>query len=108
MDTPAGWYDDGSGRQRWWDGQRWTDQYADAQPPTVPPVPEATSSPLPEPGIASPSASEAAPAAPFAAATGTSPQSSGAAKGWGIAALITGIIAFLPASHRAALYRVEA
>lgn len=23
--TPAGWYDDGSGRQRWWDGQRWTD-----------------------------------------------------------------------------------
>ncbi|GAA2937876.1 hypothetical protein GCM10010458_22610 [Microbacterium luteolum] len=22
-DTPAGWYDDGSGRQRWWDGQRW-------------------------------------------------------------------------------------
>lgn len=22
-DTPAGWYDDGSGRQRWWDGQQW-------------------------------------------------------------------------------------
>lgn len=21
--TPAGWYDDGSGRQRWWDGQQW-------------------------------------------------------------------------------------
>lgn len=21
--APAGWYDDGSGRQRWWDGQRW-------------------------------------------------------------------------------------
>lgn len=28
MSTPAGWYDDGSGRQRWWDGQQWTDQFA--------------------------------------------------------------------------------
>jgi hypothetical protein len=26
--TPAGWYDDGTGRQRWWDGQQWTDHYA--------------------------------------------------------------------------------
>lgn len=23
MTAPAGWYDDGSGRQRWWDGQQW-------------------------------------------------------------------------------------
>ncbi len=23
----AGWYDDGSGRQRWWDGSDWTDQF---------------------------------------------------------------------------------
>jgi hypothetical protein len=22
-ETPAGWYDDGSGRQRWWDGRAW-------------------------------------------------------------------------------------
>ncbi|KJQ54381.1 DUF2510 domain-containing protein [Microbacterium sp. SA39] len=28
-DTPAGWYDDGSGRQRWWDGQQWG-AFADA------------------------------------------------------------------------------
>lgn len=28
MGTPAGWYDDGSGRQRWWDGERWTDLFA--------------------------------------------------------------------------------
>lgn len=38
METPAGWYDDGSGRQRWWDGQQWTDQYADAQAPTAAPA----------------------------------------------------------------------
>ncbi|KAA9107623.1 DUF2510 domain-containing protein [Microbacterium rhizomatis] len=25
----AGWYDDGTGKQRWWDGSRWTDQYID-------------------------------------------------------------------------------
>lgn len=28
MTTPAGWYDDGSGRQRWWDGQEWTEHFA--------------------------------------------------------------------------------
>lgn len=25
----AGWYDDGHGKQRWWDGSRWTEQYVD-------------------------------------------------------------------------------
>lgn len=33
--TAPGWYDDGSGRQRWWDGQQWTAAYA---PPVTPPV----------------------------------------------------------------------
>lgn len=27
----AGWYDDGSGRQRWWDGIQWTEHFADQQ-----------------------------------------------------------------------------
>lgn len=27
--TPAGWYDDGSGRQRWWDGGQWTQHFAE-------------------------------------------------------------------------------
>ncbi|GAA1963401.1 DUF2510 domain-containing protein [Microbacterium deminutum] len=25
----AGWYDDGTGKQRWWDGMRWTEHYVD-------------------------------------------------------------------------------
>ncbi|WP_292833064.1 DUF2510 domain-containing protein [Microbacterium sp.] len=29
-DAQAGWYDDGSGTMRWWDGQQWTDT---VQPP---------------------------------------------------------------------------
>lgn len=33
--TPAGWYDDGSGRQRWWDGEQWTENFA---PPKVTPT----------------------------------------------------------------------
>ncbi|WP_337001956.1 MULTISPECIES: DUF2510 domain-containing protein [unclassified Microbacterium] len=38
MSMPAGWYDDGSGRQRWWDGARWTDHFAPGQAagPAVP------------------------------------------------------------------------
>lgn len=30
---PAGWYDDGSGRQRWFDGVQWTNQFAPTAPP---------------------------------------------------------------------------
>lgn len=38
--APAGWYDDGSGRQRWWDGQQWgsfaDEAYAPAPTTTTP------------------------------------------------------------------------
>jgi len=30
-----GWYDDGTGTQRWWDGARWTEHYADFSAPDV-------------------------------------------------------------------------
>ncbi len=38
---PAGFYDDGSGRQRWYDGTQWTDHYQNApvRPPTPPTQP---------------------------------------------------------------------
>lgn len=31
-----GWYDDGAGRQRWWDGNAWTHHYADQRPLQAP------------------------------------------------------------------------
>ncbi|GAT74837.1 DUF2510 domain-containing protein [Microbacterium hydrocarbonoxydans] len=40
MTTPAGWYDDGSGRQRWWDGQQWTEHFAPVAEPETPAEPE--------------------------------------------------------------------
>jgi hypothetical protein len=30
-DAQAGWYDDGAGKQRWWDGEKWTDDVQPAQ-----------------------------------------------------------------------------
>jgi hypothetical protein len=39
--TPPGWYDDGQGQHRWWDGQRWTNhvqvtRYANPGAPRMP------------------------------------------------------------------------
>ncbi|MCS3443561.1 DUF2510 domain-containing protein [Microbacterium phyllosphaerae] len=39
MTTPAGWYDDGSGRQRWWDGTQWTEHFAPIAEPAAPETP---------------------------------------------------------------------
>lgn len=47
--TPAGWYDDGTGRQRWFDGTEWgdyapdTDEDAEPEPPALPTPPPADS-----------------------------------------------------------------
>lgn len=38
--TPAGWYNDGAGHQRWWDGYQWTEHYAPAPQPTPYPYPQ--------------------------------------------------------------------
>lgn len=35
MTTPAGWYDDGSGNRRWWDGLRWTEHVVTGNPAAV-------------------------------------------------------------------------
>lgn len=35
MGTPAGWYDDGQGRQRWWDGSQWAEGYTGYQADTA-------------------------------------------------------------------------
>jgi asparagine synthase (glutamine-hydrolysing) len=32
----AGWYDDGTGRQRWWDGEQWADKWQEPEPVSTP------------------------------------------------------------------------
>lgn len=61
MSVPAGWYDDGSGRQRWWDGEKWTEHFA--------PQSEAAAQPADAPEAAASSAAQEVPAADAAAAT---------------------------------------
>jgi hypothetical protein len=31
--APPGWYDDGTGKQRWWDGTQWTEEFIDLRDP---------------------------------------------------------------------------
>ena len=67
MTTPAGWYDDGSGNRRWWDGLQWTEHVVTGRPA---PGDESTAS---EPTVQEPTASEPAPEAPVPAAPITPP-----------------------------------
>ena len=38
MSTPAGWYPQPDGQQRYWDGQQWTENFAPGTPLVTPPV----------------------------------------------------------------------
>jgi|GEM_PF-1248886 len=77
---PAGWYDDGSGQQRWFDGQTWTEQTRPVPPPTGMPLNE--------------NATAGSPTGPSLYCYPTGPVAS-PAKGLAVAALTTGIVAFL-------------
>lgn len=71
---PAGWYDDGQGGQRWWDGTQWT---AHTQPgPAAPAAPAAPESPARPTAPQSPSADMPTQIAPNRAADHGSPQQS--------------------------------
>lgn len=48
MTTPAGWYDDGSGRLRWWDGTAWTEHTMQAPPAAPRPDPAPAPDPAPQ------------------------------------------------------------
>lgn len=45
LNFSPGWYDDGSGNQRWWDGSNWTQRVLPARPRFAPHPPPATASP---------------------------------------------------------------
>lgn len=58
MTTPAGWYDDGSGNRRWWDGLQWTEHVVTA------PQPAPTEQAFPSAEAAEPGAETATPGTP--------------------------------------------
>src|SRR5689334_25204136 len=47
MSTPAGWYPQNDGQQRYWDGQQWTEHFAPgaSDAPATPDVPGAAGAP---------------------------------------------------------------
>ncbi len=69
MTTPAGWYDDGSGRLRWWDGTAWTEHVA---PTPTAAAADSASSGSPETPPATDPSPETAPAVDAAAVDGSS------------------------------------
>lgn len=77
--TPPGWYDDGHGAMRWWDGSQWTEHVAepDAEPsPDAPTEAEIVAASEAD-AQAGPGAVPGAAAAPGAAADPTEPPAAG-------------------------------
>lgn len=95
MSTPAGWYDDGSGRQRWWDGERWTDRFSSPEDHRV--GTEASLSARPEASFADTESPVAGAWAPGSAQPPASPQRSSVLGfvGLGLAVLGT-VLACIP------------
>lgn len=69
---PPGWYDDGHGALRWWDGSGWTEHVATPDPlpdpgaaPAAPVAHAASPTPAAEPGAADPGVTPAAAAEPL-------------------------------------------
>lgn len=64
--TPPGWYDDGQGNQRWFDGTQWTDhvQPAAAAPPATPAAPATPEPPAAPPSSPPPSSADVTMVAP--------------------------------------------
>lgn len=101
MSTPAGWYDDGSGRKRWWDGTQWTEDFAPADAEgSGPAAPGGAQPPAADGGSgASPAAVSAspgyAPPAPAAVSGAPKPAPTLGFVGLGLAVLGT-ILACIP------------
>lgn len=82
MTPEAGWYDDGSGRQRWWDGTQWTEHFAPASDISETVANETGGTPsVPQPTIVAPGAPEQSFAAPANAAFASPANSAFAAPG---------------------------
>lgn len=112
MTTPAGWYDDGAGSTRYWDGTAWTAHVAPAAapPPVVPEpvapqpvVPEPAAPQAPAPQVPAPQpAQQPAPQQAYAQAAYSSqppiPKASGSKLpliiGLGVGAIVLGVGAF--------------
>ena len=71
--TPAGWYPDGQGSQRWWDGTRWT-EHTMPLPDATPPAPAAPASPDPNATVVAPPRDSSAGTPPQGGPTGPRPQ----------------------------------
>jgi Domain of unknown function (DUF4352)/Protein of unknown function (DUF2510) len=46
VNTPAGWFPQPDGRQRYWDGEKWTEHFAPGVPPVSPPTGAQRTTPL--------------------------------------------------------------